>query len=242
MRLLFLLILSALLINSCANKTVTPVEEFDYKDYLPLDSGNTWDYTYFGIDSNQIISQSGYAFNTTYYLDTIVHKGRKAYIMDSEDIIQGIKKNNEFYYSLDSNRIAISNMYFSLTDSSRFRYTEWLDIYNLYVGDWESQSIEFRDSTIGNSVYSGYVTFRGSSRAGSEVEFQGGKVKFITGLLYVTYRVDRYLDKDTIPIRHNEVYEYRFGKDIGLIYNRYTDLIDSTKLGGYEKVLQDYKE
>ena len=242
MRPLFLLFLFAIILNSCANKTVTPVEEFDYRNYLPLDSGNTWDYSYYGIDTNNKPLQSVYAVATTYYLDTLIHKGRKAYRMDSETIVQGNKSNNEFYYSLDSNRIALSNLYFDLTDSLRFRYTGWLDIYNLYVGDWKDASYLFRDTTIGNSRYDGYVAFSGSKRNESEAEFKGGKVKFITGFLYLNYNVDRYLDGDTIRIRHFETYEYRFGKDIGLIYTRYLDKKDSTKLGGYEKVLQDYKK
>ncbi|MER3329467.1 MAG: hypothetical protein RIF34_07815 [Candidatus Kapaibacterium sp.] len=241
MRTLFLLFLFTLLVNSCANRTITPVEEFDYRNYLPLDSGNTWDYIHYGIDTNNKVSQSEFAYSTTYYLDTLMHNGRKAYRMDSEDIVQGNITNNEFYYSLDSNRIALSNIYFSLTDSSRFRYDGWLDIYNLYVGDWDNVSFALEDTTIGNSVYNGYVAFTGSKRNQSEAEFEGKKVKFITGFLYVLYNVDRYLGKDTIQIRHNEIYEYRFGKDIGLIYSRYLDKIDSTNLGGYEKVLKKYK-
>lgn len=242
MRINLLIFLFTILFYSCSNDGVTPVEEFDYRDYLPLDSGETWDYTYYGIDSNGNISQAGFAINTTYYVDTLVHNGRKAYVIDSEDIVQGNKSNNEFYYSLDSNRIALSNMYFSLTDSSRFRYTGWLDIYNLYVGDWDNVSFALEDTTIGNSVYNGYVAFTGSKRNQSEAEFEGNKVKFITGFLYVTYNVDRYRGNDTIKIKHNETYEYRFGKDIGLIYTRYIDKIDSTKLGGYEKVLDEYNE
>lgn len=241
MRHLFLFIFFALLINSCSNNGITPVEEFDYRDYLPLDSGATWDYTYYGIDSFGNISQSGFALNTTYFIDTIIHNGRKAYIMNSEDIVQGNESDNEFYYSLDSNRIALSNMYFSLTDSSRFQYTGWLDIYNLYFGDWGNVSYKLEDTTIGNSVYNGYVAFTGSKRNQSEAEFEGKKIKFITGFLYVTYNVDRYLGNDTIQIRHNETYEYRFGKDIGLIYSRFMDRKDSTKLGGYEKVIDEYE-
>ncbi|MFA7326274.1 MAG: hypothetical protein WC121_06385 [Candidatus Kapaibacterium sp.] len=241
MRLLFLLFIFAILLNSCDNKTITPVEEFDYRNYLPLDSGDTWDYIFYGIDTNNKPSQSEFAYSTTYYLDTLIHMGRKAYRMDSEDIVQGNISNNVFYYSLDSNKIAISNMYFSITDSARFRYTKWLDIYNLYVGDWKDEAFIFRDTTIGNSVYNGYVAFSGSKRNQSEAEFDGKKVKFITGFLYANYNIDRYLGKDTIRIRHNEVYEYRFGKDIGLIFSRYLDNKDSTKLGGYEKVLKDYE-
>lgn len=237
-----LLFVFAVLLNSCANKTVTPVEEFDYRNYLPLDTANSWDYTYYGIDTNNIASQSEFALGTTYYIDTLNHNGRKAYRMNSEEIVMGVKSNNEFYYSLDSNRIAVSNMYFSLTDSSRFRYTEWLDIYNLYVGSWEGSSFVFRDTVIGNSRYNGYVAFAGSKRNESEAEFEGSKVKFITGFLYVNYNVNRYMGKDTIQIRHNEIYEYKFGKDIGLIYTRYLDFKDSTKLGGYEKVLKSYKK
>ncbi len=240
MRQFFLLIIFSILAYSCSNDSVAPVEEFDYRNYLPLDSGNTWDYIHYGIDTNNKAALTEFAYSTTYYIDTLMHNGRKAFRMDSEDLVLGNKTNNEFYYSLDSNRIAISNMYFSLTDSSRFRYTGWLDIYNLYVGDWEMESFEFRDTTIGNSVYNGYVAFTGSKRNESEAEFEGNKVKFITGFLYVLYNVDRYIGQDTIKIRHNEVYEYRFGKDIGLIYSRYFDKIDSTNLGGYEKVLKEY--
>lgn len=242
MRQLFLLIIFSILAYSCSNDSVAPVEEFDYRNYLPLDSGNTWDYIHYGIDTNNKAALTEFAYSTIYYLDTLIHKGRKAYRMDSEDIVQGNISNNEFYYSLDSNKIAISNMYFAITDSARFRYTDWLDIYNLYVGDWEMDPFEFRDTTIGNSVYNGYVAFTGSKRNESEAEFQGGKVKFITGFLYLNYNIDRYLGKDTIEIRHNEVYEYRFGKDIGLIYFRYLDYKDSTKQGGYEKVLKDYEK
>ncbi len=240
MRPLLLIFLFSLLANSCADKNVTPVEEFDYRNYLPLDSGNTWDYIHYGVDTNNKASQTEFAYSTTYFIDTLIHNGRKAYRMNSEDIVQGNISNNEFYYSLDSNRIALSNMYFSLTDSSRFRYTGWLDIYNLYVGDWENVSFKLEDTTIGNSVYNGYVAFTGSKRNESEAEFEGKKVKFITGFLNVIYNVDRYLGKDTIKIKHNEVYEYKFGKDIGLIFSRYLDKIDSTNLGGYEKVLKEY--
>lgn len=242
MRFLLMLFTISVLLNSCSSDGVAPVEEFNYRKFLPLDSGRTWEYSLYGIDSNNNENLSEFAYNTIYFIDTQMHRGRKAYRMDSEDIVQGNKSNNEFYYSLDSNRIAISNMYFSLTDSSRFRYKGWLDLYNLYVGDWELEPFEFKDTVIGNSVYNGYVAFSGSKRNESEAEFEGKKVKFITGFLYALYNVDRYVGQDTIRIRHNEIYEYRFGKGIGLIYSRYIDRIDSTTQGGYEKVLKEYKE
>lgn len=235
--LLFSILLLAI---SCSDDTVQPKEEVLFTDYMPIDSIKQWDYQYFGVESNGTELHSPYGFETDTTADSSIYLGRKAILIKRNTIILGQKIVDEFYYSIDSNEIAISGLNLQVHDSLTLIRNEWTTLYDNYKGSWMNKTIPFNDSVIGNSSYKGYISFEGAQRGGTRVEFEGKQIKAFSSILTINYNLER--RQDTVSqIKIKEDYIYTFAKDIGIIHVKYLKYNDTILMGGYQKVLTKYK-
>lgn len=235
------LLLSILLLAiSCSDDTVQPKEEVLFTDYMPIDSIKQWDYQYFGIENNGTELHSPYGFETDTTADSSIYLGRKAVLIGSNTIILGQKIFDDFYYSIDSNEIAISDIKLQVHDSLTLTRKEWTTLYDNYKGSWMNKTISFNDSVIGNSSYNGYISFDGSQRGDTRVEFEGKQIKAFSSIITINYNLVRM--QDTLSqIKIKEDYLYTFAKDIGIIHVKYLKYNDTILMGGYQKILTKYK-
>lgn len=234
-----LLFIPIILFLSCGDETIAPQVEYDYRNYVQLDTGSYWEYESFGISKDGNAFLSPYGFDSTYVIDSVYFNGRIAMSMGNRNIIDGLRSTNSFYYSLDSNQISISGIVLQVDDSLSLLRDEWTTIYDLYKGNWFNKAISFYDSTIGNALYNGYISFDGSNQGRTKIEYEGEKIQAFTTQLVIQYKLEQM--KDTLKlINKREEYSYRFAEGIGLIYEKYLEYKDSVLVGGYEKVIHKY--
>lgn len=235
-----ILFISLILVLSCSDDSTAPQEEFDYRNYMPLDTGNQWQYESFGISNEGKPFLNAYGFDSTYVIDSVYFNGRIANSMGNRNITQGKRSTNEFFYSLDSNQISISGIVLQIDDSLSLLRDEWTTIYDLYKGNWFNKPISFFDSVIDKGIYNGYISFDGSNQGRTKIEYDGEKIQAFTTQLIIQYKLEQM--KDTLKlIDKRQEYSYRFAEGIGIIYEKYLEYNDSTLIGGYEKVIQNYK-
>jgi len=225
---------------SCSDDVVTPEEEFDYRDYMILDTGSYWVYQSYGIESNGNIFLNSFAFDSTFIMDSLYLSGRNAIKMGNRNIVQGKSATNEFYYSLDSNQISILGITLAVNDLFNIVTDDWITLYDQYRGNWFNIPLGFNDTTIGGSTYNGFIRFDGYNEGSTKIEYQGKKIKAFTTHLVIKYEIEQMSDTLRI-IDKREQYSYRFAKDIGLVYTKYLEYQDSVLVGGYEKIIDDYK-
>lgn len=229
-----------LLTMSCSDNSTKTNEVFNYKEYMPLDSSNYWEYKYYGIDKNGEHYLSEYAFDSVFVKDTIYYRGRNALLMGANDNTQGKISDYEFYYSLDSSQISMIGFPLQVSDSIKFENKNWVILYDLYRGIWSSQYISFNDSIIDGSKYNGAISFEGSDRGDTKIEFEGVQVNALSTFLKIIYNLEKTTGNKTTQIKIFEDYEFEFAKDIGLVYSKYQKYQDSVLIGGYEKVISGY--
>jgi len=236
---LTLLILPLIILFSCSDDTLVPQEEYEYRNYMQLDTGNYWEYESFGISKDGKAFLTPFGFDSTYVIDSVNFNGRTAFSMGNRNITEGKRSTNNFYYSLDSNQIAISGIVLQVDDSLKILRDEWTTIYDLYKGNWFNPPISFYDSAIGNASYNGYISFDGSNQGRTKIEYEGEKIQAFTTQLVIQYKLEQM--KDTLKlIDKREEYSYRFAEGIGIIYEKYLEYKDSVLVGGYEKVIQKF--
>lgn len=233
----FIIVCCIIIFPACSDNGTQPVEEFIYTDYLPLDSGSTWNYNYYQIAKDGSRIRVAYGSDSTVVQDSAVYLGRNAVNMTEYVNNQGEFKVNSFAYSTDSNKIAIYGINLKINDSVSIQVNDWLTIYDRYKSPWELKAIKLNDTLFKSDKYSGFIRIYGNFIANTKVEISGELHKTLITKLIIDYDVVQKVDTSDFKIQHREEYEYRFAKDIGPVVEIFTDYLDSTLLGGYEKIL-----
>lgn len=231
-----------LFVSSCSDNPTKQTESFDYKEYMPLRSNNYWSYDYFGIgkDGEQYLSR--YAFDSVFVKDTILYNGRNATIMSVEENNQGKISNYDIKYSLDSSQISFIGFPLVIDDTVKFINRDWVILYDLYKSSWSSQYISLNDSLINGIKYNGAISFEGSNRGNTKIEYDGNLIKTISTYLKIIYNLEKKNGSKVTQLKQFENYEFKFAKGIGLVYTKYQKFQDSILVGGYEKVITGYKK
>lgn len=238
---LFLIGLSILALSCSDNTTQQTVKSFDYREYMPLDSGNTWVYEYYGYDSTGSDYNAPYGRETVIATDSIFFQDRKATKMESIFVNNGNPSSNNFLYSIDTNQIAISGMNFKIHDSLSYTEDRWVVLYDIdqYTGPWINERIEYNDTVIGDSKYYGSIDIEGRKTGKTRIENEGQFFDAATSKLIVYYNIERKRESDTTLINKREEYEFRFAENIGIVYTSFQVFKDTVFISGNKRILID---
>ncbi len=232
------IIIITIIIMSCSDDTKPTDKSFDYRNYLPLDSGNTWVFEFYAIDSEGSDYGAPFGRETVIANDSLLYLGREATMMKNSYVNNGNTTNKDFLYSKDSNQIAISGLQLEIHDSLSVVEDRWVTIYDLdqYTGPWINNQIKFNDTVIGNSQYYGTINIEGSKGEKTKIELEGNRYEAFASKLFLYYNIERKRDADTIYITKREEYEFRFAEEIGLIYTSFKMFQDTNFVSGNKKI------
>ena len=237
----YLILLFILSFTSCSDDNNLIDKSFDYREYLPLDSGNLWEYEYYAINSDGSNYSAPFGRETLIALDSTVYLGRKATEMGFEYVNNGNTTERELLYSLDSNQIAISGLEIRIHDSLAITEDRWITLYDLdqYTGPWINDQIRFNDTIIGDSQYFGTINVEGRKGESTRIEYEGKRLEAFASKLFLYFNIERKRNQDTIFITKREEYEYRFAENVGIVYTSFRQFQDTNFVSGNKKILID---
>jgi hypothetical protein len=225
----------------CSDDSIPTDKSFDFRDYLPLDSGNSWQYEYYAIDSEGSNYSAPFGRETLLATDSTQYLGRSATKMEFQYVNNGNTSDRDFLYSKDSNQIAISGLEIRIHDSLAITEDRWVTLYDLdqYTGPWINNQIKFNDTIIGDSQYFGTINVEGTKGVSTRIEYEGERFEAFSSKLILYFNIERKRNQDTVFITKREEYEYRFAEDIGIVYTYFKQYQDTNFLSGNKKILID---